>query len=75
MITPTVCFYWGLLYLSSSKREDYALQCSSRDLYPEGKEAGKALVNLKEKLYVSVMASFLTMWQFWILRKARNISR
>lgn len=57
-------FYWGLLDLDSSKREDYALQCSSRDLYRESEEAGKALVNLQEKLSVSVMASFLTMRHF-----------
>lgn len=49
MITPTVCLHWGLLYLDDATRKDYTLQCSSGDLYLEGKEAGKALVNLKEK--------------------------
>lgn len=60
MITPTVCLHWGLLYLDDAARKDYTLQCSSRDLYLGGREAGKALVNLKEKLYVSLMASFVT---------------
>lgn len=64
MITPTVCFYWGSLYLYGSEREVYTFQCSSGDLFLEGKEAGKALVNLAEKLYVSVKACFLRMWQF-----------
>ena len=59
-------FLLGSLCLYGSEREVYTFQRSSGDLFLEGKEAGKALVNLAEKLHVSVMASFLTMWQFWI---------